>query len=197
MSQGERTGRFAGGLRALRGRPAEETTDRAAVGEDERWVTAVVQEHGKAMLAYATRLTSDRYAAEDVVQEALIRAWRNRDELHEARGSVRGWLLTVVRNIVIDRSRARAARPQEVVESLSTPTMIGDHADQTVNSVIVLGALEQLSEEHRSVLVELYFKDHSVAETAEALGIRPGTVKSRTYYALRQLRDQLKPTDGQ
>jgi len=59
------------------------------------------------MLAYATQLTRDRAAAEDVVQEALVRAWRHSDSLTNGKGSVRGWLLTVVRNIVTDQIRAR------------------------------------------------------------------------------------------
>ena len=62
------------------------------------------------MLAYATQLTRDRAAAEDVVQEALVRAWRHPDSLVNGKGSVRGWLLTVVRNIVTDQFRARNAR---------------------------------------------------------------------------------------
>ena len=63
------------------------------------------------MLAYATRLLGDRAAAEDVVQEALIRAWRHPEVLTNGKGSIRGWLLTVIRNLVTDRVRARAARP--------------------------------------------------------------------------------------
>src|SRR2546430_1955690 len=66
---------------------------------DEALVRSLFQEHGRAMLAYATQLTRDRAAAEDVVQEALVRAWRHPDSLDSSKGSVRGWLLTVVRNI--------------------------------------------------------------------------------------------------
>ena len=62
------------------------------------------------MLAYATRLLGDRASAEDVVQEALIRAWRNPDVLTNGKGSTRGWLLTVVRNLVVDRWRSAASR---------------------------------------------------------------------------------------
>jgi len=54
--------------------------------------------------------------------------------------------------------------------------------------VVVLEALETLSPEHRDVLVELYYRGRSVVEAAAALGVPPGTVKSRSYYALRALR---------
>jgi RNA polymerase sigma factor (sigma-70 family) len=94
-------------------------TARASAG-DEALVQAVYREHGRAMLAYATRLLNDRAAAEDVVQEALIRAWRHPEVLTNGKGSIRGWLLTVVRNLVTDRQRARAARPAEVAETAAT-----------------------------------------------------------------------------
>lgn len=88
---------------------------------DEALIRAVYEEHGNALLAYATRLTGDRATAEDVVQETFIRAWRHSDALVNGKGSVRGWLLTVARNIITDRYRAKAARPAEVAESPATP----------------------------------------------------------------------------
>src|SRR6266511_3640521 len=81
---------------------------------DEALVRSLFAEHGRAMLGYATHLTRERAAAEDVVQEALVRAWRHPDSLVNGKGSVRGWLLTVVRNIVTDQIRARNARAIEV-----------------------------------------------------------------------------------
>jgi len=95
----------------------------------------------------------------------------------------------VARNIVTDRVRAKAARPQEVAESPATPPIERDHADQVVDSVVVLEALDRLSSDHRDVLMEIYFRGRSVTEAAEALGVPPGTVKSRSYYALRALRE--------
>ena len=110
------------------------------------------------MLAYATRLLGDRAGAEDVVQEALIRAWRNPDVLTNGKGSTRGWLLTVVRNLVIDRVRARAARPAEVAEDPDTQPSARDHADLVAASVTVQAALRELSEEHRVVVEQLYLE---------------------------------------
>jgi RNA polymerase sigma-70 factor (ECF subfamily) len=148
------------------------------------------------MLAYATRLLGDRAAAEDVVQEALVRAWRNPQVLTNGKGSTRGWLLTVVRNLVIDRMRARNARPPEVAESQDTPAVERDHADQVATAVTVRAAMESLSEDHRGVLEQLYFQGRSLGEAAAALGVPPGTVKSRSYYALRALRRAIDQDEG-
>ena len=65
---------------------------------------------------------------------------------------------------------------------------IGDAREQVVNCRLVAAALGRLTQEHRDVLRECYFLGNSVAQAAHALGIAPGTVKSRTYYALRALR---------
>jgi RNA polymerase sigma-70 factor (ECF subfamily) len=160
---------------------------------DEALIRALYEEHGGAMLAYATRLTGDRGAAEDIVQEALIRAWRHNDKLVAELGSVRGWLLTVVRNLVTDRARARNARPAEIADVNDTRASGAaaerDHSDQVVASVVVLEGLKKLSADHRAVIVEVYLKGLSVAEAAAHLGIPAGTVKSRCYYGLRALRD--------
>jgi RNA polymerase sigma-70 factor (ECF subfamily) len=146
-------------------------------------------EHGNALLAYATRLTGDRWAAEEVLQETLLRAWRHRDALDEQAGSIRGWLFTVARNIVTDRARSRAVRPAEISGDTGVVPVVGDHAQRVVDSMVTIEALEQLNEEYRSVVVELYFHGRSVAEAAEVLGIPAGTVKSRSHRALRSLRD--------
>jgi RNA polymerase sigma-70 factor, ECF subfamily len=158
---------------------------------DEALVRSLYAEHGRSLLAYATLLTGDWASAEDVVQETLVRAWKHADAMVDSKGSIRGWLLTVARNIVTDQVRARAARPLESAQAPTTGPVSGDHAGVVVNSIVVLEALDRLSVEHRDVLVELYYRDRSVAEAAQALGIPPGTVKSRTYYALRAMRSML------
>jgi len=163
-------------------------------GED--LIRTLYQEHGRSLLAYAVRLTGDRAAAEDVVQETLLRAWKHADDLEHGVGSVRGWLLTVARNIITDRARARAVRPTEVNQAVDVPTPQRDHADDVVDTITVMGALDQLSPEHRAVIVELYYRGRTVNETAAALQIAPGTVKSRSYHAVRVLRTALGGARG-
>jgi RNA polymerase sigma-70 factor (ECF subfamily) len=161
---------------------------------DEALIRAVYAEHGRALLAFTTRLLGDRAAAEDVVQEVLVRAWQHSDVLTNGRGSVRSWLLTVARNLVTDRVRAQRARPAEVEEDAAPPAATVDHADRVVDALTVLPALERLSPDHRDVLAEVYFRGRTLPEAAEVLGVPPGTVKSRSYYALRALRSALGPT---
>jgi len=168
-------------LRIRRGRRGDD-------GGPEALITALYYEHGRSLLAYATRLTNDRTEAEDVVQETLVRAWKQPEVLVNGQGSVRGWLLTVARNIVVDRARARLARPAEVPDDQANPSVAAERPEDVVESIAILGAMDQLSPEHRKVLVELYWKGSSVAEAAAHLNVPAGTVKSRAYYGLRSLR---------
>jgi RNA polymerase sigma-70 factor (ECF subfamily) len=171
-------------MAALRSRTRRQASDEALI-------RSLYEEHGRALLAYAIRLTGDRAAAEDVVQETLIRAWKHPEVLVNSKGSIRGWLFTVERNIITDRFRAKAARPAEVAESPAHTPVERDHADQVVDSMAVMEALDHLSNDHRNVLVEIYFHGRSVAETAARLGVPAGTVKSRSHYALKAMKDVL------
>ncbi|MCW2538417.1 MAG: sig56 [Frankiales bacterium] len=165
------------------------TAIRVDVTSAEGFIVDVVHEHGAAMLAYATRLTGDHYAAEDVVQEALLRSWRHPDVFSNGRGSIRGWLLTVIRHIVIDQVRARSARPTEVADTGAPDCTVDDHADSVIDGATVDAMLQVLSADQRRVIEQLYFSGHTVNEAAAELAIPPGTVKSRTHYALRALRN--------
>jgi RNA polymerase sigma-70 factor (ECF subfamily) len=146
-------------------------------------------EHGAALWGYCLRLTGHDHArAEDVVQETLLRAWRHQGRLDESRGSVRSWLFTVARNIVIDDWRSRQAHPELSVAEVPESGSTDDGTDRLLLSWIVAEAVTTLSAEHRAVLLECYFRGASVAQAAQRLGIPEGTVKSRTHYALRALR---------
>ncbi|MDN3358577.1 sigma-70 family RNA polymerase sigma factor [Actinomadura sp. DC4] len=151
-------------------------------------VNTLYEEHGRRLHAYAVRLLGDSHHAEDVVQEAMLRAWRKADSLAPGRGSVQGWLMRVAHNVAVDRIRARRARPDEVEETTGEYASAEDHAAAVVESVFVEAALSRLSPAHRQVLRVVYFGDHTAAQAAELLGLPVGTVKSRVYHALRQLR---------
>jgi RNA polymerase sigma-70 factor (ECF subfamily) len=160
-----------------------------ADGSAEEGLRALYDGHAPVLLAYALRLTGgDRARAEDIVQETLVRAWRNIDQLDSSSAPVRPWLFTVAQRLAIDAYRARRARPPETGDAALALVPGLDELEPTLDRIIVTDALDSLSREHRAVIVETYYRGRTVAEAAAALGIPVGTVKSRCYYALRALR---------
>jgi RNA polymerase sigma-70 factor (ECF subfamily) len=149
---------------------------------------ALHDEYAAPLWSFALRLTGgDRGRAEDVVQETLLRAWRHPEVVNSEHGSARSWLFTVARRIVIDEWRARQSRP-EVSMAAPPERGVSDDTDQVLQGWLVADALAALSPSHRQVIVECFYRGHSVAEAASRLGVPEGTIKSRTHYALRALR---------
>ncbi|MGO1056515.1 MULTISPECIES: sigma-70 family RNA polymerase sigma factor [unclassified Crossiella] len=172
---------------------AESTGTAEVSGRDDDLVRALYREYGGALFGHACKLTgNDRQWAEDVVQETLFRAWRNAEKLDREPGLMRAWLFTVARRIVIDGRRSRSARPHEVDASPLEAVPVPDGADATLSALVITEALQQLSEEHREAITQTYLRDRTINEAAAVLGVPPGTVKSRVYYALRALRRSLQ-----
>ncbi|WP_440901907.1 sigma-70 family RNA polymerase sigma factor [Actinosynnema sp.] len=160
--------------------------------EDEL-IRRLYREFGSGLLGHAMRLTgSDRQWAEDIVQETLVRAWRNAEKLERDPVLLRSWLFTVARRLVIDDRRKRSVRPQESELTPSDEAPSHDEADRTLAAIVVAEAMNGLTQEHREAILETYLRDRTVGEAAEVLGVPPGTVKSRVYYALRALRRALQ-----
>jgi RNA polymerase sigma-70 factor (ECF subfamily) len=154
---------------------------------DEELVRALYEEHAGPLLRYALHLMSgDRQRAEDIVQETLLRAWQHPEAIADR--PARPWLFAVARNLAVDSFRARKARPHEVGEGALDLLSVPDEADRALESWAVADAIRSLRAEHRGVLLETYYHGRSVAEAAAVLGIPAGTVKSRTFYALRALK---------
>jgi RNA polymerase sigma-70 factor (ECF subfamily) len=149
--------------------------------------------HAATLLSYLMRLTrGDRHRAEDLLQETLVRAWRHPEARKGGEWS-KPWLFIVARRIAIDHIRATQARPAEIgddrLDDRAAPTDMW--FDRFADSAQLVAALQALQPRYREVIVEIYLRDRSVAQTAERLGIPEGTVKSRTFYALQALRVHL------
>ena len=150
--------------------------------------------HAGAVHSRVRRMLRDHDHAEDVVQETLVRAWRNLDRMPPGEDGARRWLLRVARNLAIDHMRARRARPAEVTETAGWDTGTADHSEAVIDTVYVQDALRRLSPDHRAVLTEVYLNGRTAQEAAAILSVPVGTVKSRVFYALRLLRAQMQPT---
>lgn len=155
-------------------------------------MTALHDEHSAVLHAFVSRYVRDEQKIQDAVQETLLRAWRNLDAIDAARGSTRSYLFTVARNVLTDTWRAEQRRPQLVTGDRAEDALAAvpstDEVDAAIEGWLVAEALDRLTVEHREVVQSLYFDGRTVAETAAELHLPPGTVKSRSYYAVRSLR---------
>jgi RNA polymerase sigma-70 factor, ECF subfamily len=144
------------------------------------------------LLGFALNALSDRETAEEIVQETFTRAWRHADRYDPARGSVRTWLYQITRYAIIDARRRASARPTlarnpaegDALEDIAG----GPSIEQAMLGWQVAAALAKLSPEHRQVIRLAHVRGMSVREIAEVCDLPEGTVKSRTWYALRSLR---------
>jgi RNA polymerase sigma-70 factor (ECF subfamily) len=151
-------------------------------------------EHAGALWRYAVRLTGDRARAEDVVQETLLRAWRHPEVFDDSEKSVRAWLFTVARNMIIDEHRTLRFR-KEAVEPDGSGELERTGADEVnaaLDRLLIGDALARLTLAHRAVVRRSYYLGWTTAQIADDLGIPEGTAKSRMHAALRALRHALR-----
>ncbi|MEV7189102.1 sigma-70 family RNA polymerase sigma factor [Kitasatospora sp. NPDC093102] len=172
------------------------TTGRAVRGAtlDEATLAELYRLHGGYLLRALLKVTSgDRCKAEDILQETFVRAWQHPEAISQGPERSRPWLFTVARRIAIDHFRMQSARPKEVSnEAPEERVLNADPLDSVLMAHDLAGALAELPPHHRDVLVELHMKGRSVAEAAKVLGVPAGTVKSRSFYAVRALRPVLE-----
>jgi RNA polymerase sigma-70 factor (ECF subfamily) len=163
------------------------------IGADAEWVATAYAAHGPELYRFAFRALGDGGLAEEAVQSTYLRAWRAAERFDETLGSLRTWLFAIIRNVVIDMARARQARPMLADATAGEAAIdLPSHPDVEIDRVLlawqVEEALRRLSPDHRTVILEIYYRGRSYDEVANRLAIPPGTVKSRVYYGLRALR---------
>jgi len=162
----------------------------ASVGERQSvdrdaFLARLHDEHRTNLLKFTRRLLPrDPHRAEDVVQECMLRAWRNSEVLSGERVSVRAWLFTVARNVIVDWSRRDRARPL-VFGDDDFDQLPGrrDFADEVVERCVVVEGLAELTPTQRQALTQVYWLDLTRQRAATVAGVPVGTVKSRVHNA--------------
>jgi RNA polymerase sigma-70 factor, ECF subfamily len=156
---------------------------------DEVRLEELICAHRAAVFSHAVVLTGgDASWAEDIVQETFLRAWRHWEQMNPERGSVRGWLLRVAHNLVVDGFRSARMRHGEVPLDEAGELAVPEPADQVVAAAVVRDALAGLPVPQRQALEATFLKDQTVTQAARQLNVPVGTVKSRVFYGLRMLR---------
>jgi RNA polymerase sigma-70 factor (ECF subfamily) len=154
--------------------------------------------HGGVAYSLAYRIAGERGAAEDVVQEAFISIWRSGARYDAARGSVRTWMLGIVRNRAIDFLRSKAGRAPKldfdddsILEHRPAEELTDSEALRHETAQEVRGALDELPGEQSKVIQLAYFGGFSHSEIAGMLGVPLGTVKGRMRLGLEKIRGEL------
>jgi RNA polymerase sigma-70 factor (ECF subfamily) len=176
-------------------------TDRAwmdrLAGGDLGALDRLYEQYGAMAFSIAYRITGDRSAAEDVVQDAFLGAWRNAGRYADVRGSVRTWLLSIVHHRAIDAIRRRRPTVElpdsegGLPDSLTLPDAWGE-VELRLDRAAVQVALTQISEVQREAIELAYFGGLTQTEIAERTGVPLGTVKGRLRLGLQGLRAALR-----
>jgi RNA polymerase sigma-70 factor, ECF subfamily len=154
--------------------------------------------HGGVAYSLAYRIVGEKTAAEDVTQEAFISIWRSGARFDRARGSVRSWTLSIVRNRAIDALRSRAGKAPKLVfddeailEQRPAEERTEEEAMRHETASELRGALGTLPGDQAKVIELAYFGGFSHSEIARMLGVPLGTVKGRMRLGLEKIRGEL------
>jgi RNA polymerase sigma-70 factor (ECF subfamily) len=154
--------------------------------------------HGGVAYSLAYRIVGEKTAAEDVTQEAFISIWRSGARFDRARGSVRSWMLSIVRNRAIDTLRSRAGKAPKLtfddeaaLEQRPAEELTEEEAMQHETAQELRGAVTSLPHEQAKVIELAYFGGFSQSEIAEMLGLPLGTVKGRMRLGMEKIRGEL------
>jgi RNA polymerase sigma-70 factor (ECF subfamily) len=174
--------------------------DRLRAGDAEA-LGELYDRYAPAALATALRVLGNRDEAEDVVHDAYVAVWRKIDRFDAERGSLRAWLMTVVRNRAIDRVRGRRvgidvedADERSLLRTGPNPTLEAALARSSAGDV--RAALAELPEDQRRAVELAYFEGYTYREVAEMTGVPPGTASGRLRLALSKLRETLHGTSA-
>jgi RNA polymerase sigma-70 factor (ECF subfamily) len=153
---------------------------------DEELFYELYAQHRDVLFSHVLRLTDgDAESAEDIVTEAIHRAWQDRARRDRRPSAVRPWLIVLARAVHAERYGNSRTPDGDDLAAFAGP----------VASTTIVAAMNELSGLHRGVLIDLFYRGMSVEQTAATLGVPVDTVKSRLYYALRALRMVLQQQD--
>jgi RNA polymerase sigma-70 factor, ECF subfamily len=162
----------------------------------------VFDRHADAAFSLAYRMCGRRGMAQDIVQDAFLSLWRSGARYDRARGSVRSWVLGVVRNRAIDLFRRETVRTgrdvgaEGALERVPAAEDVALDAERRQDARDVRAALHGLPAEQRQVIELAYFGGFSHMQIAEMLDLPAGTVKGRMRLGLRKLRLALSDPSG-
>lgn len=169
----------------------------------------VYDTHGQAAFSLACRIVGDRARAEEVTQEAFLAIWRNGSRYDASRGSLRTWVLGIIRHRAIDALRRDrrheqrrgptldTASPDSAPHLVEAPERTDAEVERRLDVRRVRDALGELPDDQRRAVELAYYGGLTQSEIGEALQVPVGTVKGRMRLGLKKLRSALEPSQGE
>ncbi len=176
---------------------SEQKIIRKAAKGDRLAFRELVLENSHAMFRLAWRLTSDEGAAEDVVQEAFIKAWRNIGKFR-MESSFKSWLHRITVNTAMDYLRKQARRKQFETAEPEFESITAGSETPAIDTQIDIrartrAAMMKLSDTERSALLLKHFEGHSIKEIAQIMEMTTGACKQTIFRAVKKMRVELRP----
>ena len=153
----------------------------------------IYDRYSAALYGIALRIVKDEALAKDVVQESLIKIWKNGEKYNPEKGSLFNWMLNIVRRTQIDKTRSPNFRANDKIQSIQPLVSDEKWSDQlNTNTIGLRDIVNKLDEKYRLIIELLYFQGYSQSEISKKWDMPLGTVKTRTRIALRELRKIFK-----
>ena len=165
--------------------------------QDRAAIQHIYRQYRSALLGVITRIVRDTDLAEDVLQECLVKFWRNGPRYDPAKGRLFTWMLNICRNAAIDKTRSKEFKYRSDIHLDASIVSETDHASQYEMATDQIGLREmvnQLDSKYRELVELVYFGGRSQREAAKELDLPVGTVKTRLRTALGMMRKWVNPS---
>ena len=179
--------------------PIDESNLVAGLRRQENSAIEILYDHYSAALyGVIVRILRDESVAEDVLQETLVKVWRNIGSYDESKGRLFTWLVRIARNLALDRLKSRDFRNTQQNQNLDAVVTLEDEragSDGKVDAIGLGEIIKGLKPEHQVIVDLIYFQGLTQAEASEELRIPLGTVKTRMRAAIGVLRGIFSSTE--
>ena len=164
---------------------------------EEAALQTLYQKYAGALLHQIQKIISNGEAAEEILQDVFVKIWKKIDQYDENRSRFFTWMSQIARNTAIDTARLVSFQRNKETESIdalvNVDAQLKEKAFNKIPDTGLQQVLSKIDPEHRELIEYLYFRQYTQKETAEALGIPLGTVKTRLRKAISILREILTP----
>ena len=162
---------------------------------DKEAISLIFQHYGKVLLGNIARIVRGEEVAKDVLQEVLVKIWKNGPTYDPKKGRLFTWMLNISRNAAIDKIRTKEFRIAQNIQKEDSHVSVTNHPDSAyhmpIDHIGLSAEVAKLEPKYVEVIDFIYFKGYSQSEAAKALDIPLGTLKTRVRYAVNELRKRL------